>query len=117
MKTKVLVCGGRDYDNQENVSYSLTLFHTGTRTIDMIIEGGAKGADRCGREWAKLFGIHFATVPALWDYYQKRSGHLRNEAMLWLLPDYCVAFPGESGTRSMIDLCKAAGIPVWEPYS
>lgn len=105
---RVLVCGGRDY--QDGVG-CLSLLNIG-----ILIHGDARGADRKAAEWAKANGIHAVAVPALWDLYGKRAGPLRNAAMLKLNPNYCVAFPGGAGTRDMIKRCEAAGLPVWQPF-
>ena len=80
----------------------------------MVIEGGARGADRLARLWARARGIHVATVDALWDYYDNGAGPIRNQAMLQLRPDVVVAFPGGTGTADMVKRAKAAGIQVIE---
>lgn len=105
-----LICGGRDYNGDMSC-----LEHLPKRPT-VIIEGGAKGADRLARFYGVQNGIHVATVNAQWDTYGKAAGHKRNAAMLALKPDYCVAFPGGRGTQSMVDMCKKHGVPVWEPY-
>ena len=83
----------------------------------LIIEGGAKGADRMARNWAIQNGIHYAIVPALWDAFGRSAGSRRNSAMLMLTPDYCVAMPGGSGTANMIRQCADENIAVWQPYN
>lgn len=106
---RVLVCGGRDY--QGDVSILMTL------PIDILIHGGARGADLRSAQWAMTQGIHCAKVDALWDYFGKSAGFKRNSAMLLLNPDICVAFPGGVGTRMMIELCMKNNIEVWSPYA
>jgi len=111
----VLVCGGRDYFG--DIDEAMNLLHS-QFPIELVIHGDAKGADRRGGMWAKNKGIHYAAVPALWDILgRKEAGPKRNSAMLLLKPQYCVAFPGGSGTADMIQKCEAVGIPVWRPYS
>jgi hypothetical protein len=104
-----LVCGGRDYDDKGLVF----------RTLDslvplVVIQGGAQGADKLARLWAKKTATHCASVnvPALWDDYGTAAGPYRNEAMLRLNPDCVVAFPGGKGTANMITQARKAGIPV-----
>lgn len=104
----VLVCGGRNYSG--DVSCLDTI------DISILIHGGCGGADLRSAEYVLSKGIHCAQVDALWDSYGKGAGFKRNSAMLMLKPDYCVAFPGGRGTRMMVELCKRAGIIVWEPY-
>ena len=109
---KVLVCGGRNFTDQATVDRMLDALPF---VPTMVIEGGARRADTCGRSWAATRGIHYAEVPALWRTYHNQAGPLRNSAMLELKPDYCVAFPGGSGTADMVRRCRAAGVVVWEP--
>ena len=75
----------------------------------------APGADRLARRWAEKRGIHFAEVPALWDFYGRQAaGPLRNVAMAFLMPDLVVAFPGGSGTASMVQIARQRAIEVIE---
>lgn len=116
---KLLVCGGRDYADAEALDHVLELafeHHGWTAARVILIEGGARGADRLARQWATANGVHCATVPALWASHGKAAGHQRNAAMLELLrPDYCIAFPGGAGTADMVRRCQAANVPVWSP--
>jgi len=110
---KLLVCGGRDYTDRAAFDAAMDKLPF---VPTLLIEGGALGADRMGREWASSRGIHFATVPALWDMHKGSAGGKRNTAMLLLKPDYCIAMPGGTGTADMVDKCLDAGIPVYAPY-
>lgn len=105
---RVLVCGGRDYFGPVDC--------LGEIHIDVLIQGGCKGADVRAAEWAKRNGIHVATVSALWDLYGLKAGPKRNEAMLFLRPEYVVAFPGGKGTADMVRRAESLGVPVWRPY-
>lgn len=105
---KVLVTGGRDYSGPIECLNQLD--------IDILIHGGASGADIRSAEFAQSKGIHTARVDALWNYYNKAAGFKRNSAMLLLKPDICVAFPGGRGTQMMVELCEKSGIEVWKPY-
>lgn len=108
----LLVCGGRDYENYVALSNAIILLPQPS----IIIEGGALGADRLARRWAIEHGVHYATVPALWDYYKKGAGPRRNSAMLILNPNYCLAMPGGTGTHDMKQKCIENNITVWAPY-
>lgn len=115
----VLVCGGREYKNLGLVDSVLTEY-AHDNGIDLLVEGGARGADRMAREWAERSGVQFATVPALWDYYRRhggygRAGPIRNRAMLLIRPSLVIAFPGGNGTADMVDAAGAAGVQVWFP--
>lgn len=107
---RVLVCGGRDYDNQYHVFKVLDEHHS-IEPISLIIEGGATGADRQARYWALARGIPSITVNAAWNFYGKPAGGIRNGWMLEFgLPDTCLAFPGGSGTANMIKQCQEQGV-------
>ena len=87
---RVLVCGGRDYDDYETVCLTLKQFD-----IDTIIEGGSKGADSLGNRYAVEENIDVVTFPADWKQFGKRAGFIRNSQMLKEgEPDMVIAFPG-----------------------
>ncbi len=109
----LLVTGGRYFGDIEAFGRAMSKL---PQPPSLIIQGGAIGADAIANLWGKANGVHVAQVNALWGTYGKAAGHLRNEAMLRLKPDYCLAMPGGRGTDGMKALCRKAGIPVWEPY-
>jgi hypothetical protein len=53
---RVLVCGGRDYGQDEveeqRLFEALDALHT-TEPIELLIQGGARGADTMARLWAE----------------------------------------------------------------
>ena len=110
---KVLVCGGRYYADAATLHRALDGLKA--HGVDMVIHGGAKGADWLAGQWAARNGIHQAVVPALWHVHGKAAGMIRNRAMLTLQPDMVVAFPGGAGTAGMVNEARRAGVVVWEP--
>lgn len=107
-----LFCGSREWTDRDRIRRDLESLPPDS----IVIEGGARGADRIAREVAHALGIHVATMPALWDFYEKSAGYRRNEAMARLQPDYCYAYPlGDPGTRHMIDIAEANCVQVREP--
>ena len=111
---KVLVCGGRDYDQREHVFQVLDDVLDGMGVIE-IIEGGANGADRLRREWAISRHIPYRTFEADWKGEGRKAGPLRNSRMLNVgKPDLVMAFPGGRGTADMARKARMAGVPVWE---
>lgn len=111
---RVLVCGGRKYNNVTRLYSILGKLHR-ERGIDVLITGAASGADDLAAGWA---AVHFVPVierPAEWDKYGRSAGPKRNQAMLdHDKPDAVVAFQGGRGTADMVRRAKAAGVPVWE---
>lgn len=109
----VLVTGGRNYNDVARVNAVLEAVHK-EHHIQILVHGCATGADTLAAIWAMKRGIHPAGVPALWDFYEKLAGSIRNGAMMRLKPDLVVAFPGGTGTANMIGQARQAGIRVME---
>lgn len=111
---KVLVCGGRDYRDVDNVIAILDGVHA-RNTIEAVINGGCGGADEISTDWAIQNEITCIIEPARWTKEGKAAGPKRNARMIdkWK-PDGVVAFPGGRGTANMVSLARAAGIKVFE---
>ena len=110
---KVLICGGRDYTDNNFVNFVLDCIHA-KKSITLVIHGCANGADTFGAAWAEKqdhctsFG-----VPADWKKHGTRAGPVRNRLMLELgKPDLVIAFEGGAGTRDMTSAALAAGVRV-----
>jgi hypothetical protein len=107
---RILVCGGRDYDNVDKVYEVLDEFPTEEL---LIIHGGARGADSLAGVWAFERGVQVTRYPADWEKYGKRAGYVRNQQMLDEgKPDLVIAFPGGRGTAMMIDIAEKAAVNV-----
>lgn len=113
---KVLVCGGRDFDDFEQLNTVLKgILNDRWGEGLTIIHGGARGADRMAGSWAEYHGLEVEVYPADWNRYGKSAGYIRNAQMLEEgEPDLVVAFEGGRGTAMMIKLAKDAGVPVEE---
>lgn len=112
--TKVLVTGGRAYRDRESVYAALSEGLFPVDKDDIVITGGAGGADSLAADWARANGVHLVQMHALWDKYGPAAGPIRNAAMLQLLPDVVLAFPGGKGTADMVRRAKDAGLRVIE---
>jgi len=111
---RVLVCGGRDYNDGPAVSAAMAPI---AYRVEVLIEGGAVGADRQGKMWAMRRDIPVETFAADWKRYGNRAGPIRNQRMLDEgKPDLVVAFPGGRGTADMVRRAKAAGVEVREVF-
>lgn len=111
---RVLVAGGRDFDDRAWLHGSLDKLHHGPRgPITCIIEGGARGADSLGAEWALINDVPKETYEADWGSYGKGAGPKRNGEMLVEgRPDLVVLAPGGRGTANMEQQSRTAGYPV-----
>jgi hypothetical protein len=105
---RVLVCGGRNYNDSECVSqYLYRLKPT------VVIQGGASGADRLAGEWAKHNNVHQEIYPADWNRLGRAAGPIRNQQMLDEgKPDVVLAFDGGRGTADMVRRAGEAGINI-----
>lgn len=99
---KVIVAGGRDFDDYDLMCESLDKILEGKTDIT-IVSGKAKGADRLGERYAKERGYPVEEYPADWDLYGKGAGPFRNEKMA-KVSQVLVAFWDfkSSGTKDMI---------------
>ena len=109
---RVLVCGGRDYDNKPRVYEVLDRIHA-EHTIGLLICGDAKGADALARRWCTKHGIPLAVFPPAWGKLRKTAGPIRNTWMLkFMKPHLVVAFPGGRGTQNMLTQSEEAGAKI-----
>ncbi len=112
---RLLICGGRYFADSDQAWSALDLLHE-IHGISAVIEGGARGADRIGAQWALQRDIKVSTYPADWNRYGRRAGHIRNGIMLTCgRPDLVVAFPGGTGTANMMAQAQSAGVIVLQP--
>ena len=105
---KVLVCGGRDYQDFDKMSEVLRNLDP-----DVVVCGAARGADRLAKLWAEFDGTECREYPAEWKTHGRVAGVIRNQQMLDNEKiDLVVAFPGGRGTADMVRRAEAAGVPV-----
>ncbi len=120
---RILVCGGRNFDDSTLVFATLDALFPSTDDIEtwlppsdtVIIHGGARGADLLGDSWAVTNWVRIEEYRADWEKYGKSAGYIRNKQMLVEgKPDLVIAFPGGKGTAMMVKIAKDAGIEVKE---
>ena len=113
---RILVCGGRDFDDWDLMCSVLDGISR-NNPVDLIIHGGAKGADSMAGRWAEFRGVSQVIFPANWKGEKKSAGPIRNARMISVAePDGVVAFPGGKGTVNMIKQAVAADIPVYNVF-
>jgi hypothetical protein len=109
---RVLVCGGRDFNDIEYLDSVLNAYHEFYR-FDCLIHGGAYGADNLAGYWAQDNEISVKIYPADWNTYGRFAGPIRNRQMLVEgKPNLVIAFLGGKGTENMIKQATDAGITV-----
>lgn len=112
------MCGGRDFGDQDVVWHALDQLRAAVGDV-VVIEGGAAGADRLGREWAEARGAGCITYRAQWSRYGRDAGPIRNQQMLDEgRPDLVLAFPSPrrglegTGTGDMVSRARATDVEV-----
>lgn len=112
---RVLVCGGRDYNDRDHVWNTLCALDAARGPFAVVIHGCATGADKEGMGWAQALGRKHAPFQADWNTHGRAAGPLRNQRMIDQgKPDLVIAFPGGKGTADMVRRAKTAGIEVVE---
>jgi hypothetical protein len=116
----VLVCGGREYGDQQHVSSVLddVWFGLAPDQTMTIVHGAARGADTLAHRWAQARQVRVRMFPARWAEYGKSAGFKRNEQMASFLDEQarggasvrCYAFPGGRGTSHMVAISRRHGI-------
>ncbi len=109
---RVLVCGGRDYNNYDKICEVLDKHKS---NIYCIIHGAAKGADYLAQTWALVNFVLNIPYHAEWKKYGNKAGPIRNQRMIDEgHPNLVIAFPGGKGTADMVRRAKANKIDVME---
>ncbi len=111
----VVVTGGRDFTDSPKVFRVLDEINP-----DIVIQGGARGADLMASSWAERRQKVCIRVPAQWDAHGKSAGPRRNQVMMEFAEDLampnrpllCVAFTGGRGTAHAVACAKRLNIEV-----
>ncbi len=111
---KIAVTGGRNYFERDHLREYMDLFHSRT-PITLLMHGGANGADRLAKNWAKSHGVEVVPFEAEWDKFGPAAGPIRNARMLDEgKPDALIAFPGGKGTADCVAAAKQRAIEVFD---
>lgn len=111
---RLIVCGGRGYNDEVTVFATLDRVYA-KRRITLVIQGGAPGADALAKRWAAERRVECIEVQADWAAHGRAAGPIRNGQMLDMRPDGVVAFPGGRGTEDMCRKAAERGVTVWRP--
>ena len=108
----IIVTGGRNYNNKSFLFKALSDIHK-YNNIDMLVNGGAKGADDLSSEWAIENHVPLKIVNAEWDKYGKSAGMKRNRLMLVRYPEATVVdFKGGNGTNGCVEMALSKQMKV-----
>lgn len=115
-ETRVLVFGGRHYENREHVWRVLDEVHEARGLClvvhgDCTIGGRRSGADQHADTWCMSRGVQVARFPANFAHWGLQGGPIRNRAMPYNVRlDLGIGFPGGRGTADMERVLRACGI-------
>lgn len=116
MSYRLLVCGGRDFNDRAALEWELNRWAIQHDDLEIIVgydPDGAnfQGADQLAFEWARRMRIPVFPFPAPWGKRGKSAGPVRNSRMLdWGKPHAVLAAPGGRGTDDMCSKAERAGI-------
>jgi hypothetical protein len=114
MTTRVLVTGSRDFMDKDLMRKTLRGLRKAWPDAEiLIVHGNAVGADTFADIVARELGYLTEAHP-YWHDKGRAGGPMRNQHMVDLGAELCLAFPiGKSpGTRGCMEMAKRAGIPV-----
>lgn len=116
MTYRILVTGSRDWTDKPTIRHAIfqTWQSAGSPKDTVLVSGHARGADRYAEICGDAFGFTVERHPAKWDEEGKSAGPKRNQRMVNLDADICLAFPLENsiGTPDCIKKAKKAKIPI-----
>jgi hypothetical protein len=107
---RLIVAGGRAFADLPLFERSMWKFLSaigGNTTNVQIVEGGAKGADRLGSDFAKKYKFPTRRFDADWDQHGKSAGPRRNTKMRNYSTHLIAFWDGVSkGTKDMINQAR-----------
>lgn len=114
----ILISGDRDWTDEEAIRDGLEqLTPDRNHYQDIIIEGGARGADRLSKKVGEELGFYVKEMSADWDKYGRSAGPIRNRGMLSKMPRYVLAFHDDiehsKGTKDCINEALRRGFLVF----
>lgn len=107
--TKLIIAGGRDFDNYTLLEQEVKRFiiENNIRKPLSIVSGKARGADKMGEQFANQWKFPIISMPADWNKYGNTAGPIRNEEMAKIATHCIVFWDGKSsGSANMIQNAK-----------
>lgn len=109
---RVLVTGSRDWDDRDTIYKALYAFDDAPHVT--LVHGDCRGADRIAAEFAEQMGWTVEPHPAKWELFGNQAGYIRNDEMVKLGANICLAFNKNmsKGAGGCAALAEGAGIKV-----
>jgi hypothetical protein len=106
---KLAIIGSRDFGDYKLLCETLSPY---LPKINLVVSGGARGADKLGERWAKENNIQTLIFYANWDKHGKAAGFIRNEDIIKNCDCVIAFWDGKSkGTSHSLSLAKKFGKP------
>jgi len=113
---RLLVTGSRDWTDREVIQLLLAKVYDQVKDRDpILVHGTARGVDEMSSKiWLELGGAVEAH-PADWDRYGKQAGFVRNQQMVDMGANLCIAFikNNSRGASACARLAEKASIKTW----
>lgn len=110
---RLLVCGGRHFDDSMLVERVLSRVHART-PVSVLIHGGLPGLGAPAEAWARRNGVRLIRYPGNFSL-GKRGDFERDDFMLEdSRPDALLALPGGRRTREICDRARRSGVQILE---
>jgi hypothetical protein len=106
---KVAIVGSRTFNNNKNflMMDSFIKSKLNTEDIKQVISGGANGADKLGKKWARINKIKYKEFSPDWNKYGKSAGMIRNIDIIKNADIVFAFWDGKSkGTKHSIKLAN-----------
>jgi YspA, cpYpsA-related SLOG family len=108
---RVIIAGSRSIDDYAKVCDAI---QQSGFAISRVVSGLAGGVDMLAVRYALEQGLPCDPFPAEWKKWGRRAGYLRNQQMAQYADALIAVWDGKSpGTRHMIEVAKARGLPVY----
>lgn len=109
---KLAIVGSRHFNDKVAFEKVMTDHVAKHGMPELVVSGGAKGADTLGEQWARKHKIKVLILKPDWKKHGDRAGLIRNHDIVKEC-NYMIAFPSKSngsGTQHSISIAKANGI-------
>lgn len=116
---RILITGSRDWTETNIIHLAVSEWvrdNVPKNEVSILVHGDAsRGADRMGRDLARgMWWLQEEAHPADWEVSGRAAGFIRNQLMVDLGADVCLAFirNGSKGATHTAGQAEKAGIPV-----
>lgn len=118
---RILITGSRNWADEKVIEEAISTYTLGRLIKKVVVVHGdcPTGADAMADKIAKQMGFRVEVYPADWNKHGRAAGPIRNQQMVDLGADICLAFvnPESRGTKHCMQRAKAGGIEVKEYHS